>query len=286
MRLNLFLMKVFDCFTFFSEAELDLLEIRLRYLSPVVDHFVICESDHVHSGQPKEYILEKNWSRFEAFHDKIVYLQIEQSTEGLIFDKNLSRYTDTDGAWVLEKQQREALSLVNDMVDDEDIVMVGDLDEIPKKDAVLNVCKYNASPTIFSVDMMFYVGFLNNLNIQGPDVNWKGTVFANGERFKLLGPQALRERRNTAPFYVKSGWHLSYMGGLDAIKHKIRSFAHTEFSNMADDDNRILTIIEAGEDVLGRPGVRYELQSLETFPNELRDILVDYPHLIKPIYEQ
>ncbi len=278
-------MKIIDCFTFFSIAELDLLEIRLRYLSPVVDLFVICESDHTHAGNPKPYILQENWERFKPFHDKIIYLQIEQSTEGLTFDKNLTKYTDTDGAWVLEQQQRQALALINDQVDDYDVVLVGDLDEIPMRHRLKNTKeKYILPPR--TIPMNFYAYYLNNRNVEGPDVIWAGTVISRGIIFKEYGPQGLRDRRNEFMPSVTQGFqahgnHFSYMGGLEAIKNKIRSFAHTEFSHVADNDESILRAIEAGEDVLGRPGVKYQLQHREFFQKDLSDIILDYPHLIK-----
>jgi beta-1,4-mannosyl-glycoprotein beta-1,4-N-acetylglucosaminyltransferase len=42
--------RIFDCFTFFNE--LDLLEIRLHELAPVVDRFVIAESPVTFTGRP------------------------------------------------------------------------------------------------------------------------------------------------------------------------------------------------------------------------------------------
>lgn len=39
-------MKIFDCFTFFNELEL--LELRLKILSPYVDYFVLVESNITH----------------------------------------------------------------------------------------------------------------------------------------------------------------------------------------------------------------------------------------------
>jgi beta-1,4-mannosyl-glycoprotein beta-1,4-N-acetylglucosaminyltransferase len=75
-------MKIFDCFTFFNE--LDLLEFRLKLLSDHVDQFVIAESNITHSGQPKPFHFEENKTRFAPWLDKIIYLQVNQSAEGLV----------------------------------------------------------------------------------------------------------------------------------------------------------------------------------------------------------
>ena len=50
--------KIYDCFPFFNE--LDLLEIRLNYLDPVVDYFVLCESRVTFSGISKNLFYEDN----------------------------------------------------------------------------------------------------------------------------------------------------------------------------------------------------------------------------------
>ena len=39
---------IVDCFTFYNE--LDILKKRLKYLSPVVDKFVLVESTYTHRG--------------------------------------------------------------------------------------------------------------------------------------------------------------------------------------------------------------------------------------------
>ena len=57
-------MLTYDCFTFWSESELDLLELRMKLLNDVVDFFVISEANRVHSGAEKPYVFEKHWDRF------------------------------------------------------------------------------------------------------------------------------------------------------------------------------------------------------------------------------
>ena len=42
---------IYDCFCFFNE--LDLLEIRLNELNPVVDKFVLVEATMTHNGDKK-----------------------------------------------------------------------------------------------------------------------------------------------------------------------------------------------------------------------------------------
>lgn len=54
-------------------TELDLLEIRLNELDPVVDYFLIVESNATFTGLPKKTYFQENKARFAKFLDKIVY---------------------------------------------------------------------------------------------------------------------------------------------------------------------------------------------------------------------
>ena len=66
---------IIDSFLFFQE--LDLLEIRLEYLYPLVDHFIIVEARQSFKGSSKNFIFEQNRKRYKKYLDKITYLKIE-----------------------------------------------------------------------------------------------------------------------------------------------------------------------------------------------------------------
>lgn len=66
---------IYDCFMFFDE--LDLLEIRMNILDPVVDFFVVTEATTTQMGQPKKMYFAENMSRFEKFKDKIIYNPVD-----------------------------------------------------------------------------------------------------------------------------------------------------------------------------------------------------------------
>ena len=63
--------RIFDVFLFLNE--LDLLELRLKTLYPIVDYFVITEINETFSGESKSLIFEKNRERFKQFNKKIIY---------------------------------------------------------------------------------------------------------------------------------------------------------------------------------------------------------------------
>lgn len=267
-------MKIIDCFTFFNE--LDLLEFRLKLLDSHVDHFVLAESNITHSGKPKPFYFEENKKRFDRWMHKIIYLRVNQSAEGLVFAAETS-YNPQSAAWKLENGQRNALSGAATMIADDDLVLVSDLDEMPSP-AILKKIKPGKGPVVLS--QLFHYYFLNCQNV-GNERWWNGTIVSTGKHFKATTAQELRDKRNDWPVIKKAGWHFSYLGGLEKIKQKIRSFAHTEFNKEEFlNDKNILEAMEQGKDIFKRPGVHYKFVSTYYYPSFLRKIMWQYPQLI------
>lgn len=265
-------MKVFDCFTFFNE--LDLLEFRLRFLNDHIDYFVIAESNLTHSGQEKPYLFEKSKKRFESWQHKIIYIPCRQSAEGLSFEADVKTYSPGNASWKLENGQRNALLQISDKISDEDIVMVSDLDEIPDP-SVIKKTNFANGPKALS--QLFHYYFFNCQNT-GRDRWWNGTVISTGPDFKSITPQGLRDKRNEYPAIKKAGWHFSYLGGIESIKYKIRSFAHTEYNKEEYlQDDFILNAIEKGHDIFKRPDVTYQFASVYFYPKNLRETMKLYP---------
>ena len=59
-------MKIFDCFMYFDEDLI--LDLRLNYLDPFVDHFVIVESIYNHNGESRKPKFDIK--KFEKFRIK------------------------------------------------------------------------------------------------------------------------------------------------------------------------------------------------------------------------
>ena len=80
-----------DAFTYFNEKEL--VELRLKYLDPIVDYFVIIESNVTFTGKKKEWnfpeVLEKNLKKFSnkiKYHQLKIDLQTIKNEEAWIID--------------------------------------------------------------------------------------------------------------------------------------------------------------------------------------------------------
>lgn len=273
--------KVFDCFTFFNE--LDLLEFRLQYLDSVVDYFVISESNLTFSGKTKPYNFKDNADRFKKWEHKIIYFPIIQTTEGLTF-KEVDAYTPTNGPWMLESQQRYALAYAYEHIADNDLVLMGDIDEIPNPEVIKRYSdRIQSLETPTALSMLFHYYYMNCQN-EGFERWWNGTVVCTGAMFRKFNPQGLRDGRNLFFRETEGGWHFSYLGGVEKIRQKIQSFSHTEFNrpDIISDEN-IVSAMENGLDVLKRPNVSYKFYPLDYYPDDLRILMEQYPQFIKAV---
>jgi beta-1,4-mannosyl-glycoprotein beta-1,4-N-acetylglucosaminyltransferase len=221
---------VYDCFPFFNE--LDLLEIRLNVLSSVVDKFVIVEADRTFSNQPKQLFFEQNKNRYAEFLGKIIYIK-------------LTEYLVLETPWMFEDYQRNMIMEGLKNCVPEDIILISDLDEIPNPDII----KYYKKNGIFQLEQTMCCYFLNYRNIL--QKYWYGTriltyndILKNTtENHSYSYSDTLIESLNQGctptkirmikdfPVIKNGGWHFSYLGGIEQIKYKIKSFSHQEFNN-------------------------------------------------------
>jgi beta-1,4-mannosyl-glycoprotein beta-1,4-N-acetylglucosaminyltransferase len=270
-------MKIIDCFTFFNE--LDLLEFRLKFLDSHIDYFIIAESNLTHSGKTKPYYFEETKKRFEPWLHKIIYIPVKQSAANLSFNENETSYNPESASWKLENEQRNALSTANNIAADNDLVIVSDLDEIPNP-FILRKNNPGEEPMVLS--MLFHYYFFNCQNI-GEERWWNGSIVATGKQFKEITPQGLRDNRNNYKKIKKAGWHFSYLGGVEKIKEKIRSFAHTEFNKEEFlEDEYLLKAISSGKDIFKREKVAFRFVSPYFYPSRLRRLMALYPDFIFP----
>ena len=126
------MMNIYDCFQYFDEDLL--LDIRLNVLNQYVKKFVITEATYTHNGAKKE--LNFNINNFKKFKDKINYLVIEQPPANLLeFVKNEPEHEKGEklilNGMARDYFQRERLAKGFENADENDIILISDLDEIP-----------------------------------------------------------------------------------------------------------------------------------------------------------
>lgn len=195
---------IFDCFTFFDELEL--LELRLTILDDVVDRFVICEAPYTFRGEPKPLVLQQNLNRFARWRDKLLVLTLPD--------------TPSPDPWKNEWRQRDYLETGLADAANDDIVLLGDCDEIPDP---ANVVRHLEPMTILGHEQRLSVGFFNRIE---PDPRI-GTRAVRAGDFRRFGPlSALRKFAPTS--IVRGGWHFTSIGPAQTMARKLRSFSHTE----------------------------------------------------------
>ena len=265
---------VYDCFTFFANYELDLLEIRLNVLNKYVDKFIIVEAGEVHSGKKKQPIRPHKLEQFSKFKDKIIYVFIETFPLGLsTFERH--RY-----------QVNYAHKITN-RIDKETLIISGDIDEIPNPLLLTENLKLadEGKLIIFEQKMCYY--YLNMQtedlhSVAGETENWLGTRICKNEY--LLGEITIDDLRlptaTSNGFIVKNGgWHFSHQGGLEGILTKIESSAHQEFNNNTIKKN-VINVMTEGKDLYLR-NANFKVVGLEGYPQYILNNLDKYSYMIK-----
>ncbi len=215
--------KIIDCFTFYNE--MDLLTYRLNILNDVVDYFILVESTHTHVGKEKKLFFNENKYLFEKFNEKIIHIIVDDFPYKY---PNINIHNSEQ--WVNENFQRNQIKRGLDKLDlnDEDIITITDVDEIPDPNTLLKI-KNNESTVdinILKMDLYYY-----NLNTKLQQ-EWHHAKILSFQKFNELSISLNSIRfYNNCKIIDNGGWHLSYFGDSKFIKNKIEQFTHQEYNN-------------------------------------------------------
>jgi beta-1,4-mannosyl-glycoprotein beta-1,4-N-acetylglucosaminyltransferase len=230
--------------------ELDVFEIRLAELDPVVDIHVVSEARLTYSGDEKPLHLAEQIDdpRWDPWRHKIRLVEArvpagKDGGRGRLFEPH-------DGLrWQRENLQRDALLDGCAGLGDDDLVLLSDADEIPSSWSVEAMDDLVNAGEVWRTQLPQHVMYLD----------WRWTEpstiaicrFTDGATLRRLGPQGVRLRED--PESISEGWHFSYMGGAEMIRHKILSAAHSELEQPAFiDRDRIVARLESGTDMFDR----------------------------------
>lgn len=255
-----------DAFTFFNE--LDLLELRLAEMYDVVDLFVLVEAARTFTGRPKPLVYQAHRARFAPWADKIKVV-------------SLVHFPDTaPDAWAREAVQRNAILMGLNGVPDDALVMVSDVDEIPRAGAVRAAANVAGEGFQVAFEMRHSLYHVNNVCYT---MTWSGTQMATAGHVRRLTPQGIRDRRHVPAYLVHdAGWHFTGLGGVERLGEKIRSFSHTEVDTAAiNNPAHLARCIEQGVDVSGRTDILFRRERLNaSYPRYLLDNLDGFAHLV------
>ncbi len=279
---------IFDCIPFFNE--LDILKLRMQIMSPYVDRFVLEESTVTFSGEPKEMIFDRNREMFAEFADKIIYVAVDNSP--------------MSGVTTHERDKFQKNQLIRGMTacKPDDIVIFGDVDEIPDPKALTQILADFDPMKIYHLAQRMFYCFLNMEEVSGnllsitgefPSVTkkqWLGTKVCSFGSLPEEGIVFLREVSPLDPRSVRvagGGWHFGYMGGdgeRDVAKRigiKVQAAAHQEY-NKSRYLNEAVDRLLCGEDIFDRNARFVRVPIDESYPDYLREHREEYDFLIAP----
>lgn len=212
--------------------ELDMLELRLNELWESVDRFVIVEAAFTHSGTPKPLLFAENAARFAPYRDKIAYHALRRPP--------VAKARNERERLILEIAQRDAIgaALAQLGLSDRDIVIVSDIDEIPRA-RTLSSLEQRLGVSKFCVFVQqHYHRYINHAWPGAmPPPGWLGSVACRHRTLRKIGAHRVRRGENRAgillgpkdprwPYIDGGGWHFTWMGGAEASWLKAQSVHH------------------------------------------------------------
>tara|TARA_B110000438_G_scaffold294480_1_gene335956 strand:+ start:467 stop:1336 length:870 start_codon:yes stop_codon:yes gene_type:complete len=215
------------------------LDVRLNTLNEFVDYFVIVESKFTHKGEQRE--LKFNPKKFEKFKDKIIHLIYDEQPQEIEIINNKDNENEKSRKYIFnaayrENGQRNYIEKGLTHADENDIILISDVDEIPNL-VDLNFKEINEKIILFRQDMFYY-----KFNLHLPNLIWTGTKGC--KKKNLLNPQWLRnikdrkysffrldtifstKKYRNIKFINDGGWHFTNIKTSKEIQYKLKSYLH------------------------------------------------------------
>lgn len=267
-------MRIINCFPYFNEREL--LELRIRLLSDKIDLFIITDANKTHKGDPKPFTCKSTLEQLGLMSDKIQVVEVD-----------LPDYQTEPNAWVRERMQRDSAA---QFIQDDDVCFVTDCDEIIDPEFIeyyIDVSKKNPN-NILRMPMAFLMG-RGDLRVCDPAGNiipWICPYVCLKHHINWYTLSEIRESQAWEQNCIKYtdlftkqngvvtevGWHFSWMGDMERLKIKNKSFAHWDEVNVQ--ENFIAR--ENSTDSLGRND-----HILKSYPTDLLPSLIFQHHNIE-----
>ena len=230
-------MNIYDCFMYFDEDLL--LDLRLHTLNKFVKKFVITEATYTHNGNKKK--LNFDIEKFKKFKDKITYIIVDDQPDNIMpLLKNEARHKRGEklilNGMARDYYQRENLLKGIKEAEENDLIIISDLDEIPNLNQ-LNFNEIGNNIVIFEQKMFYY-----KLNLFYEEYTWQGTKAVKRKNF--ISPQWLRnikgkkyskwrldtffsKKKYSNLLFVKNGgWHFTCLRSPEELEKKLLNFAH------------------------------------------------------------
>lgn len=237
---------IYDVFTYNGENEI--LKLHLSILNDYVDKFIIVESDKTFTGNAKPLCFFRDQRYFKKWWKKIIYYPVTEWDDIGLWQQAFES-PNTKGAehWKREFYIKESIkkALVANNIQDDDLLFIGDVDEIIDPTAHLE------SDTPIKAKLRVYSYYLNNRT----DEEFYGTLIT---QYKDIKDVCLNHMRSDTSLYAKDqylGWHFTSMGGIDAVHRKLDDSYTRESYNMNIVPGHVEWCLENRMDLLNRPFV-------------------------------
>lgn len=224
------MVRIVDCVIGLNET--DMLEIRSAELSGAVDSIIVVESMKTHRG-------EANAPKFLDLAESMRAVGVD-IVDYIIDDMPIVTENKTEVYWILENFHRNCIirPLAKMGLDDGDIILISDIDEIPRGEYVRQLPDMLDGAEVVVFEQIMKKFFVNNASATcANNLSWRGTVACRYGRLKAVTPQGARlgdpfrqragcvggvgEAREHERIIADAGWHFSSMGGASSfeIKH-------------------------------------------------------------------
>lgn len=258
--------------------ELDVLEIKLGTIGHLVDRFVLAEATVDQRGRPKDLVFPAHRERFAQWADKIEYVVVDDMPGGTDHEDDVRR----------ERHQRDALIRGMRGLEPGDRVYVSDLDEIPYPASLETAF---ASPVPLRLPMDLHVYALNWRWLdRGCRIGTLGAVVPGSWLLEQSVCQSILWDRRVTSLEGVHGWHLTYQGGVEAIKSKITGMMDKAEALVMPgvepgsilDDAWIEGCIRTGRDVFGRTYRNTEWVAVTELPAYVLENVGRFSHMLVP----
>jgi beta-1,4-mannosyl-glycoprotein beta-1,4-N-acetylglucosaminyltransferase len=207
---------VIDCFLY--SGELDLLRLRLLELDHLVDRFVVVECTTTFTGVRKAVTLTDDMSSLGSLSTKIHHVVVDDAPT-------------TGNPWLSEFYQRDALARGLADARSEDVVLIGDVDELPSPASLQAMCERLEQNMVGAFSMTPYnYGF--NWRFRR---DWTKARAVRAGTLRIVSPEEVRMLHSPDFVVPNAGWHFSNfyprVDIVERLQSKIASVSHTEFAN-------------------------------------------------------
>jgi beta-1,4-mannosyl-glycoprotein beta-1,4-N-acetylglucosaminyltransferase len=254
---------------------LELLELRLSELEDVVDHHVLVELPMTFRGEGKPLHYLNNRGRFTRWNHKIIHITPAVYPVG--------PHPTTD--WFQRRQIGQGFGSALP----EDLLVIGDVDEIPNRTVIAELKAKPKTHPVAMVQKLYY----HKVNMLSP-TPWVGTVIMP-RGMKEIDCQKIRDDRYFFPRVENGGWHLTWLGDGKRILKKLNDL-DCEKENaiyppkqplvMPPHDAEVLDrMSRSGEDLFGRKDRAFQrtvvpIQAGTMHPFEIDRWLSSYPEYV------